>query len=127
MNEDGLLAKLRAWSDKRTRKKQERLIKEWRPVLSVRWREEIEEEVLKEYEEELETLGDRIFILSRDLSDAISQRDTYKHKYEALVETRDVLIDKVEKTSSKTGELKKEVKTLNTELKEISSDSKKKQ
>lgn len=100
-------------------KRQERLIKEWKPNLTNRWRSKIEEEIRLEYEEELERLGDKIYALNSEISSLVYKKNIYKAKYEASCETQDKLLNKVEKTSTRTGELKKEVKVLNTELEEI--------
>lgn len=113
------IARIRANAYDRQLKKREKLIKKWKPTLVDRWKSNIEKTVHEEYEEELEKLGDEIYCLKSDLAGAVKERDYHKSRYEASCDVQDKLLNKVEKTSTKTGELRKEVKQLNNELDEI--------
>ena len=116
-----LRLKLKSYENKI--KMREKLIKLWKPEILDKWKATIEEQVHKEYEQESELLGDEIQKLKHDLSQAISERDKYLSKYEAAIEVQDKLLTKVEKTSTKTGELKNEVKQLNNVIVEIKESS----
>lgn len=104
-------------------KRREKKIYKWRPELVKRWRESIEENIRKEYVDEIEKLGDELFKKNQELTTVRKDRDKWKHRYEESQEVRDKLLDKVEKTSTKAGVLRNEVKALNDELKEVKEHS----
>ena len=104
-------------------KRREKKIYKWRPELVKRWRESIEENIRKEYVDEIEKLGDELFKKNQELNTVRKDRDKWKHRYEESQEVRDKLLDKVEKTSTKAGVLRNEVKALNDELKEVKEHS----
>lgn len=104
-------------------KRREKKIYKWKPELIKRWRESIEENIRKEYVDEIEKLGDELFNKNQELNTVRKDRDKWKHRYEESQEVRDKLLDKVEKTSTKAGVLRNEVKALNDELKEAKEHS----
>lgn len=104
-------------------KRREKKIYKWKPELIKRWRESIEENIRKEYVDEIEKLGDELFKKNQELNTLRKERDKWKHRYEESQEVRDKLLDKVEKTSTKAGVLRNEVKALNDELKEAKEHS----
>lgn len=104
-------------------KRREKKIYKWKPELIKRWRESIEENIRKEYVDEIEKLGDELFKKNQELNTVRKDRDKWKHRYEESQEVRDKLLDKVEKTSTKAGVLRNEVKALNDELKEAKEHS----
>lgn len=104
-------------------KRREKKIYKWRPELVKRWRESIEENIRKEYVDEIEKLGDELFKKNQELNTVRKDRDKWQHRYEESQEVRDKLLDKVEKTSTKAGVLRNEVKALNDELKEAKEHS----
>lgn len=109
-------------------------MKKLKPKLLEKWYntqyEEIEQRLEKEYTEELDRAHTNEWDLSNKLKTALHEKDQYKHKYEAALETQDKLINKVEKTSQDKGQFKQEVKQLKeevSELKEATQDSDKEQ
>lgn len=109
---ESLSNKLRDWQLKRFEKK----MKELKPQLLSNWHDSLEEQIRKEYEDELEKLGDQIYDLNRDLKELRNSRDYYKGKYEGVVEmqdkVQDKLINKIERSGTAKGQLKQEVKQL---------------
>lgn len=113
------MVSLEDWHLRRFEKKMKRM----KPKLLEKWYnsqyEEIESRLEKEYSEELDRAHTNEWDLSNKLKSSNRERDEYKHKYEAIQETQDKLIEKVAKTSQDKGQFKQEVKQLKEEVSEL--------
>ena len=103
-------------------KRFENKMKEFKPQLLAKWYDQQEEDIRKEYEAEMERLGDEIFTLKQDLKESRKNAEYYKGKYEGVIETqnkvREQLISEVTATATDKGKLKQEVKQLKDSVKE---------
>lgn len=97
-------------------KRRERLINKWKPELLSILRENAENTISLQYEKELDKLSEELYQVRKELKSILSNKDQYKHKYEEAKELNDKLLQKYEKSRTKIGELKTEVKHLDSEL-----------
>ena len=102
--------------------RKEKMLRKWKPDLINKWHSDLEDKIRQEFEEELDLRDGEITILKQNLLTMTQDKELYQHKYEASMEFQESLINKVEKTSTKTGELKTTVKQLNDEIKELQSE-----
>lgn len=98
----------------------EKRMKKMKPQLINRWYSSLEEQIRKEYEEELDKRGDQIYRLNQELKSLRNSRDYFKGKYEGVVEmqdkVQDKLINKIEQSGTVKGQLRQEVKQLKEEV-----------
>ena len=109
--------------NERKLKRFEQKMKEFKPALLSKWYDQQEENIRKEYEEEMERLENDIYKLQQDLKESRRSAEYYKGKYEGVIETQDKvreqLISKVESTATDKGKLKQEVKQLKDDAKDM--------
>lgn len=106
------MQKFYEWKLKRFEKKMKKL----KPELLNRWYDKQEEQIRKEFEEELDRTHGEVYLKTQTIKELTKERDSYKYKYEAIVETQDKLLNKVEKVNTDKGQLKQEVKQVKQEL-----------
>ena len=98
-------------------------MKKLKPQLLLSWYDTQEENIRKEYEEEMEKLHDEIYELKQDLAESKRNASLWQGKYEGVIETQDKvreqLITKVESNAEGKGKLKEQVKQLKDENKEV--------